>query len=134
MKEEMPEPKNRLLREVLQEEASVDWEESGKRRALASFRRGRLIRRLAMTSPIASIVLLVVATMLFRPKHSTPLAMHENIGETASIEKNNSPVLPTLTDEELLASFPPNTCFIGEVDGRKVLVFANSDLQKKYTR
>jgi len=60
--------------------------------------------------------------------------MHENIGETASIEKNNSPVLPTLTDEELLASFPPNTCFIGEVDGRKSWSSPIQISKRKYTR
>jgi hypothetical protein len=38
----------------------------------------------------------------------------------------------TLTDEQLLASFPANSCFIAEADGRKILVFRNPELRQKY--
>ena len=38
----------------------------------------------------------------------------------------------TLTDEQLLAFFPANSCFIAESEGRKILVFRNPELRQKY--
>ena len=38
----------------------------------------------------------------------------------------------TLTDEQLLAFFPADSCFIAEADGRKILVFRSPELRQKY--
>ncbi len=37
-----------------------------------------------------------------------------------------------LTDQELVASFPPGTCFIAEVDGKKELVFFHPEAERTY--
>ena len=36
-----------------------------------------------------------------------------------------------LSDEELLRSFPPGSCFLAEVNGKKVLVFADESMRKQ---
>ena len=38
----------------------------------------------------------------------------------------------SLTDEQLLAFFPADSCFIAEADGRKILVFRSPELRQKY--
>jgi hypothetical protein len=38
----------------------------------------------------------------------------------------------TLSDEQLLAAFPPGSCFIAEVNGRKELVFLEPEVERLY--
>jgi hypothetical protein len=37
-----------------------------------------------------------------------------------------------ITDEQLVSSFPPGSCFIAEVDGRKELVFFDPAVERRY--
>ena len=40
----------------------------------------------------------------------------------------------TLTDEELIASFPSNSCFLAEVEERQILVFVDPSVEEKVLR
>jgi len=38
----------------------------------------------------------------------------------------------SLTDAELIASFPEGSCFLAEIDGKKQLVFLNQEVERRY--
>jgi hypothetical protein len=46
--------------------------------------------------------------------------------------KPNLAAAARLTDEQLLASFPPGTCALAEINGRQVLVFHNPEDRQRY--
>ena len=137
-----PEPKQRLLNDVLQDETETGAEapEAAKQHVLAAFRRGRFLRRIAMVSRWAAvIVVLAVGSFLFHGP-LTKNGFPGQPGPGVPGPPKNAPVteavvsapLPTLTDEQLLASFPRDTCYLAEVEGRKILVFADSNDRRKY--
>jgi hypothetical protein len=133
-------PNQRLLNDVWQDDTNGAWAAAAKQRALAAFRRGRLLRRITILSRLAALFLvLVTAILLLRrdgSKSPSPgRSGRERAGQpkqAGATESLASTPLPTLTDEQLLASFPPDTCYLAEVEGRKVLVFADSSSRKKY--
>ncbi len=129
------EHKQRLLDEVLVEDAPSDWQGENKRRAVAAFRRGRTVSRVAFVARLAAIIIaLGVAVVGLKVYFANETSGNRHANETtASLAPDRAPKpLPTLTDEELIARFPPNTCTLAEVDGRKVLLFADIQLQKKF--
>jgi hypothetical protein len=140
MNEKRIEPKRRLLHEVLQDETDVEWAEAARQHALAAFRRGRLFRRIAFLSRLAALFLvLVTGVFLLRTPLTQGRYASQSGREFAPQPKPSGATqapapapLPTLTDDQLLACFPPNTCSLAEVEGRKVLVFADSSARKKY--
>lgn len=131
------EPSQRLLNDVLQDEVGT---ERAKRCSLAAFRRGRLLRRVTIVSRLAAVVVVLAAgSFFFRAQFTKSRSLGQHAREVAGLPSKPratgtavSTPLPTLTDEELLASFPPDTCYLAEVEGRKVLVFADSSVRKKY--
>jgi hypothetical protein len=140
MNDERSDEKRRLLNEVFRTDSIGSFSGQLKERAWAEFRRARFIRRIALiSSATAAVTALVAGGLLFRAseRHKTralvttipvlteskqpaavPAAAHANDG--------------TLTDEQLLAFFPADSCFIAEADGRKILVFRNPELRQKY--
>lgn len=134
------EPGQRLLNDVLQDEVNAEWADAAKRYSLAAFRRGRLLRRVSIVSRLAAVVVLFAAgSFLYRVQLTKSRSLGQHGLEVAGLpskpratETAVSTPLQTLTDEELLASFPPDTCYLAEVEGRKVLVFADSSVRKKY--
>jgi hypothetical protein len=140
MNEMQPDPRQRLLNDILQDEPGTAAAAAARQHAMAEFRRGRFLRRIAMTSRLAAVIVaLAIGCFLFR----VPLTNVRSSGLAGSVvsappkqaettETMRSTPLPTLTDEQLLASFPPDTCYLAEVEGRKILVFADSTVRRKY--
>ena len=124
-------PKERLLDDLLQEAAGPGWRAAAKEHSLAAFRRARFWKRVGHVSQLAAIFLVLAAGAFYfrtRPVSPVPLVKNERSSQPAP------PPLPTLTDEQLVASFPPDTCYLAEVDGRMILVFVDPALQEKYVR
>ena len=122
--------KQRLLDDLLQDDASHEWRADGKEQALAAFRQAHLWKRAGFILRLAAVVAALAGGAFLYRTHLLKNSPVPPLSELAS-----QPVaapLPTLTDDQLLASFPANTCYLAEVDGRKILVFVDPELQKKY--
>jgi hypothetical protein len=139
MNNEPSDQKRRLLNEVFRTDSIDSFSVQVKERAWAEFLRARFVRRIALISSAAVAMSALVAggllfrasernkarslaTMPVRPESKRPTPVH------AEAPTNDA----TLTDEQLLAFFPADSCFIAEVDGRKILVFRDPEIKQKY--
>src|SRR5688500_114307 len=52
------------------------------------------------------------------------------LGISANVQPSERSDMPTLTDEELIALFPSNSCFLAEVEGRQILVFLDPKVEE----
>lgn len=136
MNDELPDEKRTLLNEVFRADSLDAFSGQVKQRTFAAFRRARFIRRIASISSAAAVVAaLITGGILFRgserktaPVATAPIAIEKTpLVQTKSQAKDVS-----LTDEQLVALFPADSCFIAEVDGKKTLVFRRPELKKKY--
>lgn len=100
--------------------------------ALIAFRKSHRRKRVARRSAVALTLLSLGALIVTRFSDSAPdssklaKSAQEPEPETPKIEINY------ISDEELLERFPEGSCYIGEVNGRKILVFKTQELQEKY--
>ena len=135
------EKRGQLLDEVLQDESFKEFDARLRQQALAEFRCGQFIRKIASISSLAALVIAsAIGGFFFLEEHpkrdSSPAsdrAANPHESPEASIKAPGKEV-STLTDEELIASFPPNSCYLAEVDGRQILVFRDSKLRSQYLR
>ena len=128
MNDERNESRRRLLNDVLCEDSG--GLENDKEAALSAFRRGRLLRRAGRVSAAVMIVAVAIAGILVLQRDVT-----KEIPGVANVrpseQSDNQPDIPRLTDEELIASFPSNSCFLAEVDGRQMLVFIDPRVEEQ---
>ncbi len=101
-----------------------------KAKAVGSFRARQRVRRMTRWgAAVAACALLLSGTVRWfgrpvAPPRPNPLA---------HAQPPNKPVHPrSLTDRELLAAFPKGSCFIAEVDGKKLLVFLDPQVKQAY--
>ena len=130
MNDERNESSRRLLNDVLREDAG--GLRNDKETALSAFRRARLLRRAGRTSFAVMIVAVATAGVLVTQRDKTKeisLAVAANVQPSG--RSGNQPDMPSLTDEELIASFPSNSCFLAEVEGRQILVFLDRRVEEK---
>ena len=130
MKTESSQARDRLLNDLLSDDLAGLGDDR-KAFALAAFRRAHLVRRVRNGAGLVLIVAALAAT-LFQFAPSTPTA---RVAETASVPvpaADHGEALSEISDAELISSFPENTCFLAEVDGRKILVFTDEALREKY--
>ena len=139
MNNEPSDEKRRLLNEVLRTDSFDAFSGQLKERAWAEFRRARFIRRIALISSAAAVVTaLVTGGLLFRAseRNKTRSLATTRVGTEAmrptAVQAEASANDAMLTDEQLLAVFPADSCFIAEADGRKILVFRSPELRQKY--
>ena len=139
MNNEPSDPKRRLLNEVFRTDSFDAFSGRLKKRAWAEFRRARFIRRIALISGATAVVTaLVTGGLLFRASERNRTRSVVTM-PVRSESKRPTPVqaeVPakdaTLTDEQLLALFPADSCFIAEADGRKILVFRSPEVRERY--
>ena len=130
MNRERSESERQLLNDVLREEDGT------RQIALAAFRRARFVRKLARASATVAVAMAVTAAVLIR-QHDTNRNSQKSPTKIATIDSRDAhesvtqPDVPTLTDEQLLASFPSNSCFLAEVDGRQILVFTDPAIEQQ---
>ena len=139
MNNEPSDEKRRLLNEVFRTDSFDAFSGQLKERAWAEFRRARFIRRIALiSSATAAVMALVTGGLLFRASErsktrtlaTTPVRTEAKRPTAVQAEAPANDA--TLTDEQLLAFFPADSCFIAEADGRKILVFRSPELRQKY--
>jgi len=140
MNNERSDEKRRLLNELFRADSLDPLSGRLKEQAWAEFRRARFIRRIALISSAAAVVTALVAGgLLFRASERnktralvTTIPVQTESKQPAAVQAEASANDATLTDEQLLAFFPPDSCFIAEADGRKILVFRSPELKQKY--
>ena len=127
-----PENEDALLEAVLRDEGWQAANTAGKSAALRVFQARQRVRRLARWGGGAAA--LAVVAVCAAHWLSGPVA--ESSGRLAVIHPKNPPAQPEkskyLTDGELIALFPPGSCFLAEVDGRKKLVFFDPQVERQY--
>lgn len=104
--------------------ADEDWQElncSLKREALAAIGAQRRRRRLRLWTGRGVCATLVLAGILWwlHPSPRVPAPMAGRSGQTT----RPSAEAQFLSEEEMLALFPPGSCVVAEVNGQKQLVF-----------
>src|SRR5258705_4337524 len=121
MSRERSDSQRQLLEDILREE------DGAKQAALAAFRRARFVRRLGRAGALVALAGAVIIGVVFSQRDSASHIQAVQQRDSAAGQRE----VATLTDEGLLASFPPNSCFLAEVDGRKVLVFVDPVVEKE---
>ena len=139
MNNEPTDERRRLLNEVFRTDSFDAFSGQLKQRAWAEFRRARFIRRIALISTVAAVVTaLVTGGLLFRASERNKTRSFATMPVRPEAKRSmalqaEAPVNGAmLTDEQLLAFFPADSCFIAEADGRKILVFRSPELRQKY--
>ena len=103
----------------------------GKSAALKAFRRALFLRRAGHVAVIAVIGGLVTTAALRWSRTGPPVAEPMHAARMVEFTPAPQPI-PRMADGDLLALFPSNSCFLGEVDGRVVLVFTDPDLRREF--
>jgi hypothetical protein len=128
---ERSESQRRLLNDLLRED------DGAKQAALAAFRRARFVRRVGRVSALVVLAGVAVSIGILFSRHNVGTNVRTMAGNGPSTnvgradDSKKQPEVPTLTDEQLLASFPPNSCFLAEIDGRQVLVFMDPAVEEQ---
>lgn len=120
-----------LLKDVLLDEEFRGMEAETCRRALGALgeRRRKRILLKSVTGTLALVAIITVsATLLDR--------MEQKAEKEQAVAPQKAPTseggIEALTDEELLRSFPPGSCALAEVNGRKVLVFRSEEMRERF--
>jgi hypothetical protein len=139
MNDERSDEKRRLLNEVFRSDSMDSFSGQLKERAWAEFRRARFIRRIALiSSTVVAVTGLVAGGLLFRAseryktRNLATMPVRTESKKPAAVQAEAPANDGRLTDEQLLAFFPPDSCFIAEADGRKILVFRSPEIRQKY--
>ena len=127
-----PDHEDALLEAVLRDDGWQAANAAGKAAALRVFQARRRVRRLARWGGGAAA--LAVAAVCATHWLAGPVA--EAPRRLAVIQPEPPPAQPEkskyLTDGELIARFPPGSCFLAEVDGKKKLVFFDPQVERQY--
>ncbi len=110
-----------------------DWQTASaafKARAVGSFRARQRARRMTRWGGVvAACALLLSGTVRWFGRPVAPL----RTSPIAKMQPPDKPMRPrSLSDRELLAAFPKGSCFIAEVDGKKLLVFLDPEVKQAY--
>jgi hypothetical protein len=129
MNDDRNESQRRLLNDVLGDDVHA------RQAALGAFRRARFLRRVGRISgAVVAGTAAAIALILSQgdPTKSYRWIAHKDTRPgIPQPQSQTDRELPKLSDEQLIASFPPNSCFLAEVDGRQVLVFTDPAVEEK---
>ena len=100
-----------------------------KRQALAAMAQARRRRRLRVQIGQAALVVMLLGSLAwwFRQPDSRTIA-------TVPAPDSPRPITHQerfISEEEMLALFPPGSCVVAEIDGRKELVFFDAEAARK---
>ena len=129
-------PSDPLLDALLSEPAALDAMHSAGLTTLRRRRRWRMARFALGSAAAAACLLFVLRTPTSRDERAndSPVAPPLAANEVRAPLPSASPAVSELDDDELLRQFPPGTCTIAEVNGRKMLVFLQEEARAKYLR
>src|SRR5947207_13106861 len=143
MNGEQPDRRRKLLNEIFYERLVEKGGDARKRRALTELRYAASYRRrLSAWSFVGISGLLGIGIGVFWGIPTRREAGDNMSMRPISMTAKSAPMLnkiaaipeTQLTDVELLACFPTNTCFLAEVEGRKILVFRSRELRQLFLR
>jgi hypothetical protein len=116
-------------------------------RALKEYRRRGFRRRIANGS-VAVVIIGALLTFAFQKSNDNDKVIAGSERGASTVQVSNSAVSPEiqfagivrgrgnttgeLNDEQLLAIFPEGSCFIAEVNGKKMLVFRDAQLRARF--
>ena len=132
-------PSDPLLDVLLAETAALDAMHSAGLAALRRRRRWRTVRVTVGSAAVAACLLFVMRAPWNEQTRNSQIAP-PSLAKSANAPlldvslPGASPAVSELDDDELLGQFPPGTCTIAEVDGRKMLVFLGDEARAKYLR
>ena len=96
--------------------------------ALRAFRSRPRHRKLTTVTLLIALATAILSTQLNSKQQAAPPVAHR-LPSAPATEKQPA---VSLTDEELLAHFPPGSCFLAEVNGKIILVFNDPALKKQF--
>jgi hypothetical protein len=96
-------------------------------KALRAFRRRHQFKRVRSAAQLLAI--LALGGIWFSSRH-IPVKTVVNVPPSPLPITRPEP--HSLTDEELIAKFPPGSCFMAEVNGKKILVFKDPQVEKQF--
>ncbi len=103
------------------------------RQALRALRLRRHVRLARIFSGPAAVALLLFIAHYRSSGPSVSTVLPPRTPAVPVLTQSPSPAAShPLTDRELLAAFPPGSCFLAEVNGKKVLVFSDPAIEKQY--
>jgi hypothetical protein len=121
-------PRHRLLGEVFAEDFEPAPEEM--REVLREFRvawwRRRTVRAVLAAAAVAALGVFAPSYLRNGARNPNPVVFSATV-EVATPEK-----VEMISDEELLSLFPPDSCFLAELDGKQVLVFKDAKLAEEF--
>lgn len=132
-----PDPDHRNLLDDLCAEDDAFLAHEAKLKAFAAGRaRRKRVARVVLPSALALAALAVTLTGLFKLEPAAGAGPQPVVAQARPAERptarNAAKIEEPLTDEQLIAAFPPNSCMLIELDGKPVLVFRDAELQRRY--
>jgi hypothetical protein len=131
----------KLLRDVLDATTWGESNQEAKRVSLGAFRRARTLRAIYRRSAMLAVLVAagVVAVSIVKESVEAQLLAKTRFAvarrsRTTVERKRRLPADVFISDQELIANFPPDSCFMAEVDGRKILVFRDEAVRREYFR
>jgi len=120
-----PHEEDALLEAVLRDDSWQAANATAKQEALGVFQARQRLRRLTRWGGAAAALAVAAAAcwIISQPDKTSPRAAVHIAGPNP---------IKYLTDDELLALFPPGSCFLAEVDGQKELVFFDPKVEREY--
>jgi hypothetical protein len=122
-----------MLDAVLTDERWQTVSEDLKHQALGALRHARQRRQLRMQISQAIFALILLGSLAWW-FHSPASKSKSVVSQTADAIPPVSSAAsqgPFVSEEEMLAMFPPGSCVLAEVDGRKELVFFDVEAARK---
>ena len=112
-----------------------------RKRALTSFRRHQAWRRIRVTGAAMVLIAVAVLALLRFPERAgrsrsvaTAPSFDHSSPAAATAPMTPSTRMTAISDAELLASFPPGSCFLAEVNGETMLVFTDDKVRTEVLR
>ena len=127
-------PSDPLLDALLADLGALDAMHSAGLATLRRRRRWRMARLAVGSAAIAACLLFVMRAPRDEREGNSPVAPPSLAKAVHATLPAAPPTVPELDDDELIRQFPPGTCTIAEVDGRKMLVFLGDEARAKYQR
>jgi hypothetical protein len=122
-----------VLAEVIHDVSFAEHDAACRIRAISAFRKQQRMKALRQVTLIAaSILMIAYIGSLFSRKDKAIEVKVVVPAEVPSAETASSESTNLLTDEELLAAFPPGSCYLAEVNGQKVLLFHDEKVRAKF--
>lgn len=125
-------PDRGRLEELLDEVLTEDLPDADHANTVGRFRREIFWRKVRRSTAAGLVFSAVLAVTLFTIRTEPPQAMgvHNSARGQRPEQSKKSPDI--LSDQELVRLFPPDSCYLAEVNGKVVLVFKDEATRRQF--